>query len=243
MGEEFREQMPWLFTADDVDRIVEAGSFSSPLQPLVPFSGLLPPHIDNGRAEFAAWLEKVGGTYIMTVETTKTRRLERELNKLLSGTARLRRTIVGHELVSFLGPSYRRADLSGAPKAPHDESYLDLLSKLIRADAALAQLDKCAHDLKARLKPKTSAQVLVILLADMWKNWKGRWPGVSVDPKSGRVHGPFIRFVHEVVKSLRAESPNLPMPAAASIRVIIRDLRREMSPMSNPAKKRARRAI
>jgi hypothetical protein len=237
-----RSGTEWLFTRDDIDRIIDAGSFSVPVQPVFRLP-TLPPYVDSDRADFAAALEIFGTTYIQAVETANNRRVDRELSKLLSGILRLRRTIAGKELEALLEPAHNRAKPSFVPKAPHDAVFLDLIGKLERADDALVELDLGARSVMACLNGRRAGTQLVFYLATLWKIWKGRWPGVSVDPKSGRVHGPFIRFVHEVVKSLRAESPNLPMPAAASIRATIRVLRPDESLMSNSVKKGARPAI
>ena len=228
-----------LFTEDDVKRILAAGAFELPLQAADPGPSPRPAHIDDDFAEFASFLEVIGGTYIEMIETKVDRRLERELSKLLSGAARLRRTVTGKKFIGFLERTYKRAEYSFIPHSAHDVAYLDLLTQLRTVDDALLELEGRAEEVKTRLQSKRSAQTLVVLLAIVWKKWKGRWPGASVDPHSHKIHGPFIRFVDQVLRPLRQEFPDLPQPAPASIRAILRSSRLDLRPMAKAAKKRA----
>jgi hypothetical protein len=226
-----------LFTDDAVTRILAAGAFQLPLQAADPGPTPRPAHMVDDVSEFTSFLEVIGGTYVEMVETKVDRRLARELSKLLSGAVRLRRTVTGKQFIGFLERTYKRAEYSFIPHASHDAAYLNLLTQMRTVDDALFELESRARDVKTKLKTARSAQTLVVLLAIVWQKWKGQWPGVSVDPESHRVHGPFVRFVHEVVRTLRVEFPNLPLPAAASIRATVRTNRLDFKRMALPAEK------
>jgi hypothetical protein len=228
-----------LFSLEDLDRILKAGAFELPLHAADP-GPPRPAHINSDEVEFASFLEVIAGSYIENVETKFDRQLARELKKLLTGTARLRRNIGEKSLTEFLAKAHRRVEFAFIPKAERDAHYLGLLEQLRSADVALEELERRTLEV-ANLKRHRATQILVVLLAIVWQKWKGNWPGVSVDPSSQRVHGPFVRFVHGVVEPLRREFPALPQPAAATIRSIVR--RSALRPMAMPVKKQSREAI